>query len=84
MRARIIEALLCDFHVSRAEILRDFPIGDDALDSLLSSVASEFGNFLSLDASGLSILPEGRPLARMVARCFDTYDQSKAKHSAAV
>jgi len=84
MRARIIEALLCDFHVSRAEILRDFPIAAEALDSLLAGVAAEYDGLLRCDATGLTLLPEGRPLARMVARNFDTYDQSKAKHSAAV
>jgi len=84
MRARIIEALLCDFHVSRAEILRDFPVAAPMLDDLLARVAGEFDGFVRLDASGLTILPDGRPLARIVARSFDTYDQSKAKHSAAV
>jgi oxygen-independent coproporphyrinogen-3 oxidase len=84
MRARIIEALLCDFHISRDEILRDFPINPPDLDALLSGVAAEFEDLLRCDATGLTVLPEGRPLARMVARSFDTYDQSKAKHSAAV
>ena len=84
MRARMIEALLCDFHIARAEILRDFPIAPGDLDRLLASAAGEFGDFIRLDASGLTILPPGRPLARIVARAFDTYDQSKAKHSAAV
>jgi oxygen-independent coproporphyrinogen-3 oxidase len=32
----------------------------------------------------LSILPQGRPLARMIARGFDAYDQTKAQHSAAI
>ncbi len=84
MRARIIEALLCDFHVSRAEILRDFPIAAAALDALFSGVAAEYDGLVRCDARGLTILPQGRPLARMVARQFDTYDHSKAKHSAAV
>lgn len=84
MRARIIESLLCDFHVSRAGILRDFPIAADALEAMLAGVAAGFDGFLRLDATGLTILPPGRPLARMVARGFDTYDQSKAKHSTAM
>lgn len=84
MRARIIEALLCDFHVSRAEILRDFLITSAALDALLARVAAEFDGLVRTDGRGLTILPAGHPLARMVARSFDTYDQSKAKHSAAV
>jgi len=37
-----------------------------------------------LDDVALSILPQGRPLARMIARGFDAYDQTKAQHSAAI
>lgn len=84
MRARIIEALMCDFHVSRAEILRDFGCSPARLDEVLRRAAEGFDGMVTLDARGLSIPPEARPLTRMVARAFDTYDQSKAQHSAAV
>ena len=84
MRARIIEALMCDFHVSRAEILRDFECTAERLDGLLRRAAEQFDGMVKLDASGLSIPPEARPLTRMVARAFDAYDQTKAQHSAAV
>ena len=84
MRARIIEALMCDFHVSRAEILRDFDIAPDRLEDMLRRAADGFDGMVKLDASGLSIPPEARPLTRMVARAFDAYDQTKAQHSAAV
>ncbi|NEX46020.1 oxygen-independent coproporphyrinogen III oxidase [Pseudotabrizicola algicola] len=84
MRARIIEALMCDFHVSRAEILRDFAVTPERLDGLLRNAAEAFDGMVDLTAEGLSIPPRGRPLTRMVARVFDAYDQTKAKHSAAV
>jgi len=84
MRARIIEALMCDFRVSRAEILRDFPVAPDRLDGLLAGAARTFDGVVRLDAAGLAILPAGRPLTRMIARAFDAYDTAKAQHSAAV
>jgi oxygen-independent coproporphyrinogen III oxidase len=84
MRARMIEALMCDFHISRAEILRDFPVGAADLDALLRRAAAAFDGMVTVDAQGLSIPPEARPLTRMVARAFDAYDQTKAQHSAAV
>jgi oxygen-independent coproporphyrinogen-3 oxidase len=84
MRARIIEALMCDFHVSRAEILRDFIVTPDRLDGLLAHAADQFDGMLTLDASGLSIPPDARPLTRVVARAFDAFDQTLARHSAAV
>ena len=84
MRARIIEALMCDFRVSHAEILRDFAVAPERLDALFRAAAEPFEDLVRLDADGLFILPKGRALTRMVARAFDAYDQTKAQHSAAI
>ncbi len=84
MRARIIEALMCDFRVSRDEILSQFPVTEARLDDLLRRAAAEFPGMVELNPDGLAILPHGRPLTRMVARAFDAYDQTKAQHSAAI
>jgi oxygen-independent coproporphyrinogen-3 oxidase len=84
LRARLIEAAMCDFHISRAEILRDFPVTPERLDTLLRASAEAFEGMVTLDADGLTIPPRARPLTRMIARSFDAYDQSKAMHSAAI
>lgn len=84
LRARIIEALMCDFHVSRAELLRDFATTPDHIERLFANAARAFDGMVKLDASGLTILPQGKPLTRMIARAFDAYDQTKAQHSAAI
>lgn len=84
MRARIIEALMCDFRVSREEILSHHAVAPEALQAMFQSAANTFGDMVILDETGLSIPPHARPLTRMVARAFDAYDQSKAKHSAAI
>ncbi len=84
MRARIIESLMCDFRVDAAEITRDFGMSKAALDDLFSRVSNEFGDMIRLDATGLSIPVEARPLTRMIARSFDAYDLAKAGHSHAV
>ncbi|MFT4150207.1 MAG: oxygen-independent coproporphyrinogen III oxidase [Paracoccaceae bacterium] len=81
LRGRIIEALMCDFRVERAEILRDF--GTDP-QPLFAEAVRAFGEMVVLDDTGLSIPPHGRPLTRMIARAFDAYDQTKAQHSAAI
>ena len=84
LRARIIEALMCDFRVSRAELLDTFAVTAARLDDLFRPVADTFGNMVTLDDGGLSIHEPGRPLTRMIARMFDAYDQSKAAHSGAI
>ena len=84
LRGRLIEALMCDFHINRAEILRDFPVTPERLDALLRHTADAFPQMVELDATGLTLPEPSRPLTRMVARMFDAYDHSRAKHSAAV
>ena len=84
LRGRIIEALMCDFRVDRAEILARFAVTEARLDQLLGDAAAAFPGMVTLDDTGLSIPPQARPLTRMVARAFDAYDQSKAQHSAAI
>jgi oxygen-independent coproporphyrinogen-3 oxidase len=84
LRGRIIEALMCDFHVSRAEILRDYEVTADRLDQMFTEAAAGFPGMVTLDETGLSIPLQSRPLTRIIARVFDAYDQSKAQHSSAV
>jgi len=82
LRARIIEALMCDFAVETDELVRDFGISRDAANEIFAPVAAVFSPFVTLNATGLSIPPEGRPLTRMIAARFDAY--TLAKHSSAI
>jgi oxygen-independent coproporphyrinogen-3 oxidase len=84
LRSRIIEALMCDFRVRRAELMQDYGATPARLDDLFRPAAAAFAPFLQLTEEGAVITPDGRPLARMIARAFDSYDQSAAQHSAAI
>ncbi|WP_149141209.1 oxygen-independent coproporphyrinogen III oxidase [Gemmobacter caeruleus] len=84
LRGRIIEALMCDFRVERAELLAQYGATEAQVQAMFAAAQAQFGDMVRLDAQGLSIPPAGRPLTRMIARAFDAYDQSKAKHSAAI
>jgi oxygen-independent coproporphyrinogen-3 oxidase len=84
LRGRIIEALMCDFAVSRAELLDRFAVAPDRLDALFGAAAERFGTMVRVGPEGLSIPLEARPLTRIIARAFDAYDQTKAQHSAAI
>ncbi|QPM91119.1 oxygen-independent coproporphyrinogen III oxidase [Pseudooceanicola algae] len=84
MRGRIIEALMCDFTVSTAEISGRFGLSRPEVDGLFRAVASRFDGLLRLDEHGLSIPPKARPLTRIVARAFDAYDHARARHSSAI
>ena len=84
LRARLIEAAMCDFYINTAEILRDFNISRDALEAMYKDASDAFEGLAQIDANGFSIPLAARPLTRMIARCFDAYDLSKAGHSSAV
>lgn len=84
LRARIIEALMCDFRVSRSELLRDFDTSADRVDQLFREAAAPFGDMVQVTPEAFVIPDRAKPLTRMIARAFDGYDQSKAQHSAAV
>ena len=84
LRGRIIEALMCDFAVSRAEILDTHAVTDERLDALFTSACAKFPDMLRCTGEGLFIPHEARPLTRVIARHFDAYDLSKAGHSSAI
>jgi oxygen-independent coproporphyrinogen-3 oxidase len=84
LRARLIEALMCDFRIDRAEILMAFCVAATELDKMLSAVAEQFAGAVALTAQGLEIPPHARALTRVIARAFDAYDLSKAGHSSAI
>ena len=84
LRARIIEALMCDFSVRFAELARDFGLTAGRWAELTGPVAERFAGFVEVDATGLSIPPRGRPLTRMIAAGFDAYAAAPAGYSSAV
>jgi len=84
LRGRMIEQLMCTFRIDAAEIRDSFGIGRAALDTILERTVQDFENRLVLTEDGLSIPAEMRPLTRMIARSFDTYDLSTAGHSTAI
>lgn len=84
LRGRIIEALMCDFRVNRAELTATFGVSAARLDHLFATAAAAFPGMVEVTADAFVIPPHARPLTRMIARAFDAYDQSKAQHSAAI
>ncbi len=84
LRSRLIEALMCDFQIDSAEILRDHDISASELQQMYQSANAAFENLLQITDKGLYIPTDARALTRMIARSFDAYDLSKAGHSSAI
>jgi len=84
LRSRMIEALMCDFRIDAEEMRRGYGATSAELSAMFGRVAEKFGDMVNVSAAGLEIPERGRPLTRMIARCFDAYDLSKAGHSSAI
>ena len=84
LRARMIEMLMCDFRIGTAEILHDFAGSEEALKKMTDAAQRAFPDMIEMTRDGLVIPGPARPLTRMIARCFDAYDLSKAGHSSAI
>lgn len=84
LRARLIEAVMCDFRIDAQEICDSFGISHKALHEMLVPVERAFKGFVDLNDQGLFIPPNARPLTRMIARSLDAYDLSRAGHSPAI
>ena len=84
LRARFIEAIMCDFEVSVDELISRFPQREGHIRALLHSAADAFGDIIEMDHHKFAILPEGQPLTRIIARHFDAYDMSSAGHASAI
>jgi oxygen-independent coproporphyrinogen-3 oxidase len=84
LRGRIIEALMCDFAVDRAALIRDFGVPPERIEALFQTAREDFGSMVQVTDRGLAIPDHARPLTRMIARSFDAYTGAAARHSPAI
>ncbi len=83
-RGRIIEVLMCDFAVDFAALATELDAPSDTLRHYADGIEEAFPGVLRLGETLLEILPEGRPLTRMIARHFDAYAMATSGHSTAI
>ena len=83
-RARMIEALMCDFEIRADEFTRDHGLDQSRLAQIFAPVTARFGDMVECDAQGLRIPLRGRSLTRMIAQMFDAYDMAASSHSSAI
>ncbi len=84
LRGAMIEQLMCEFRIDRARIAQRLGYHPAALDELLNTSFAAFQSVVTLDAEGLKVPPEARPLTRLIAQSLDGYNRAAAQHSAAV
>jgi len=81
LRARAIEMLMCEFRLDRAALAERFGAAAAVLDPVHDHVAQLYGDVVEVAAEAVRILPEGRPLTRLIAQCYDGYGSDVAIYS---
>lgn len=84
LRARMIEAIMCDFRIDVAEIRQRFGATESQIGAMFNRARGEFGDMVEAGPDAFVIPDRARPLTRMIARAFDAYDLAKTGHSPAV
>lgn len=83
IRARAIEMLMCDFRIDFTALQDAAGTDISALAAIHDQVASAFPGLVHVTKTGLTILPQGRPVTRMIARMYDQYTSGTALFSKA-
>jgi oxygen-independent coproporphyrinogen-3 oxidase len=84
LRGRMIEALMCDFRIDAAALIREHGADEVTIQRMFRDAAEQFPGMVTVSGGSFSIPEHARPLTRVIARAFDAYDLSKAGHSAAI
>ena len=83
LRARAIEMLMCDFRIDLDLLGRAFGDAVRSLEGFHAAVLRRFPGFVERRGAALEIMPQGRPLARMIASQYDAYLDVEATFSKA-
>ncbi len=84
LRGRVIEQILCDFAVDLPAIAHEVGVDPATAVALADGLAETLPGTVSVTDGVLTIEPQARPLARIIARYFDAYEMNEAGHSQAV
>jgi len=83
-RARAIEALMCDFEIDLAELNARFGDFAKPIKADCKRLAKKFRGFITLKDDRFTLLPEGRPLTRIIAAGLDAFNAPSDRHSSAI
>jgi len=83
LRARAIEMLMCDFEIDFGALNDGFGVLANDLAPIHERVIATYEGLVVATPAGLEILPQGRPLTRIIAQHYDGYVGTNAIYSKA-
>ncbi len=84
VRARAIETLMCDFAIDLEALKATYGDFANPVKADCKRLAKTYPGFVRLKGERFEILPEGRPLTRIIAAGFDAFNAPNHRHSSAI
>jgi len=84
VRARAIEALMCDFEIDLSALKTTYGDFAKPVKADCKRLVKAYVGFVELKGDRFRILPEGRPLTRIIAAGFDAFNAPNHRHSSAI
>ncbi len=84
VRARAIEALMCDFEIDLTALESKYGDFAKPVKADCKRLAKDYAAFVTLKDNHFRILPQGRPLTRIIAAGFDAFNAPNHRHSSAI
>ena len=82
--ARMVENLMCYFHVDTVELRREFPSEVTFIEQTAFHLMDRFPNSFVHTSGGLKLIALAEPLVRIVAKQIDTFASEETAHSSAI
>jgi oxygen-independent coproporphyrinogen-3 oxidase len=83
LRARAIEMLMCDFKIDRDALRSSFGQAEADLIPVHQGVMDAFPDCVTYTRDAVTIMPQAKPLTRLIARAYDRYSCTDAIYSKA-
>lgn len=84
LRARMIEMLMCDFHIDVARLQAEGLGPMSEITALLDRIVAQFAGQVTFTSSGIEIPKRARLLTRVIARHLDVYESQTEGHPSAI
>jgi oxygen-independent coproporphyrinogen-3 oxidase len=84
VRARAIEALMCDFEIDLGALQEAYGDFAKPVKADCKRLATDYAGFVAFEGNTFRILQNGRPLTRIIASGFDAFNAPNHRHSSAI
>lgn len=84
LRGGAIEMLMCEFGIDYARLADRLGMPVARIEKLVAPLVEEYPDAVVFGSGGITILPEARPMTRLIAQALDAWEVKSSGHSLAI